>query len=169
MVAIVPGTQVSDVSLKTTGGATLTLSKVLQSESLIVLAFLKVSCPVCQFAFPYLERLHRAYPQRAIWGVSQDDLDNAMSFARAYGCTFPILLDEDLCVTTKFGVNIVPSIFLVDKSGQVKISSVGFTKDDLEQINKSLSEISDKPLKALFTEADDVPPLIPGCVSKQFS
>jgi hypothetical protein len=27
----------------------------------VVLAFFKISCPTCQYAFPFLERLHRAY------------------------------------------------------------------------------------------------------------
>jgi len=167
MVAIIPGTQAPDLSLKTTGGVTLKLSKILQSESMVLLAFFKVSCLACQLAFPYLERLHRSYPQRAIWGVSQDDLDATTSFARTYGCSFPILLDEDLSLTVKYGLIIVPSIFLVDKSQIVQVTSEGFVKDDLEQINKSLSEGSGKPLKALFTEADYVPPLRPGCASKQ--
>ncbi len=162
MVAIIPGTQAPDLSLKTSGGTTLKLGKILQSESLVVLAFFKVSCPVCQFTFGYLERLHRAYPQIPIWGVSQDDLDATMSFARAYGCSFPILLDEDLRLTVKYELTNVPSLFLVDRSGQVRLTSVGFVKDDLEQINKSLSKTSGKPLKALFTDADDVPPLRPG-------
>lgn len=162
MVALVPGTQAPEITLKTTGGGTYNLSKNLQTGSLAVVAFFKTSCPVCQFTFPYLERLHRSYPQQPICGVSQDDLDSTVSFARAYGCSFPVLLDDDLSLTVKFGLTNVPSIFLVDRSGQVLISSVGFVKEDLEQINQSLSETSGKPLRALFSEADDVPALRPG-------
>jgi len=41
----------------------------------VVLAFFKVSCPVCQYAFPFLERLYKAYGNKnvALVGVSQDD------------------------------------------------------------------------------------------------
>jgi peroxiredoxin len=167
MAAIVSGTQAPDFSLKTTRGVALKASKVLESEPLLLLAFFKVSCHACQLAFPYLERLHRAYPQRTIWGISQDDLDATMSFARTYGLSFPILLDEDLNLTVKYGLTIVPSIFLLDRARTVQVTSEGFVRDELEQINKSLWQGSGKPLKALFTEADYVPPLRPGCASKQ--
>lgn len=162
MVALAPGTKAPGLSLKTIDGNTLELSKVLQTESLALLAFFKVSCPVCQFTAPYLDRLHRAYPELPIWGVSQDDLDDSVQFARSYGCSFPILLDEDLSLSVNYGLTNVPSIFLVDKSEQVKLSSVGFVKEDLEQINRLFAEVSDKSLSILFTEADNVPALRPG-------
>lgn len=161
MAAIAPGTQAPDLSLKSTVGDSLNLNRALK-ESVAVLAFFKVSCPVCQFTFPYLERLHRAYPQVPIWGVSQDDLDASSSFAKTYGCSFPILLDEDLSLTVSYGLTNVPSLFLVDKSGKVELTSVGFVKDDLEQLNHKLAQLAGVPVKQLFSSADDVPALRPG-------
>ena len=40
----------------------------------VVLAFFKVSCPVCQFTFPFLERLSKTSGLQVI-GISQDDID----------------------------------------------------------------------------------------------
>ena len=42
----------------------------------VVAAFFKVSCPVCQLAFPYVERIFKAYKgpgKFTLVGVSQDD------------------------------------------------------------------------------------------------
>lgn len=162
MVAIVPGAQAPDLTLKSISGETLQLGKVLKSDTLALLVFFKVSCPVCQFTFPYLERIHRSYRQIPLWGVSQDDLDASMSFAKAYGCSFPIILDEDLSLTVRYGLTNVPSLFLIDSSGKVQLTSVGFVRDDLEQINERLAEVTGAPLKPVFTSADEVPALRPG-------
>src|SRR4051794_22179514 len=60
----------------------------------VVLAFFKISCPVCQYAFPMVERLHRAYPGAAIYGVSQNSAKDTERFCREFGVTFPVLLDD---------------------------------------------------------------------------
>src|SRR5260370_29148125 len=41
----------------------------------VLAAFFKVSCPVCQYTFPYLERLHKAHGNKKITivGISQDN------------------------------------------------------------------------------------------------
>ena len=155
--------QAPDLTLNTTSGAAYSLKKTVQSQSpYTVLAFFKVSCPVCQFTFPYLERLHRAYPDIAIWGISQDDQDASNDFAKSYGCTFPILLDEELNFTVEYGLENVPTIFLINQDMQIKSSINGFVKDELEALGKQLAEVSASPYKPLFSEADQVPAYRPG-------
>ena len=41
----------------------------------VVLAFFKISCPVCQFTFPFLQRLFERYGGNGVsfLGISQDD------------------------------------------------------------------------------------------------
>jgi len=133
----------------------------------VLLAFLKVSCPVCHLTFPYLERLHRSYPNVPIWGISQDDADATGSFAKMFGVTFPILLDDILNVTVAFGITIVPSIFLIASDGNIRQTSIGFVKAELEKLNLELAVASGYSAKPLFTAADEVPLLKPGCASKQ--
>lgn len=162
MVALMPGITAPDVSLRNLQGGFLSLSSTLSNNKLVVLAFFRVGCPVCQFIFPYLERLHQANPDAAIWGISQDDDSATKAFIKTYGATFPVLLDERLQFTVNYGLTNVPSVFLVDTSGQVKLTSVGFVKDDLEEINQRLSALFGKPARALFTEADNVPAVRPG-------
>ena len=62
----------------------------------VVLAFFKVSCPTCQYAFPFLERLEQAYGHKGvrIIGVSQNDPKETAAFTKEFGVTFPVLLDE---------------------------------------------------------------------------
>ncbi len=60
MAALVVGAKAPDFKLPTLDGRTFSLSEEL-SRGAVVLAFFKASCPTCQYAFPFLERLHRAY------------------------------------------------------------------------------------------------------------
>ena len=59
----------------------------------VVLAFFKVSCPTCQYAFPFLERLHRGIrlDKRAVKlvGVSQNTARETAAFTKQFGVTFP--------------------------------------------------------------------------------
>ncbi len=162
MVALMPGITAPDVSLRSLQGGPLSLSSALSSSPVAILIFFKVGCPVCQFIFPYLERLHKAYPNVPLWGVSQDDDAATTNFTRTYGSTFPVLLDERLNFTTHYGLTNVPTVFVVGKNGQLKLTSVGFVKADLEQINEQLATLTGTPLKPLFTESDDVPAVRPG-------
>src|SRR4029077_8783195 len=59
----------------------------------VVAAFFKVSCPVCQFTFPFLERLFKAYrsDRTTFWSISQDDARDTRDFCAEYGVTFPAL------------------------------------------------------------------------------
>src|SRR5277367_3728758 len=112
MVALAQGTKAPQFSLKALDGTRHALSETLRQKPVVVVAFLKVSCPVCHLTFPYLERLHRSYPTIPIWAVSQDDADATMTFSRMYGCTFPMLLDDGLYSTVDYGLTHVPSVFL---------------------------------------------------------
>ena len=60
MAALATGTKAPDFDLKTLDGKRFSLGEELASGP-VVLAFFKVSCPTCQYAFPFLERLHKAY------------------------------------------------------------------------------------------------------------
>jgi|ERR1700733_5304850 len=60
MAALTTGTQAPDFELKTLEGKRFSLSEQL-GRGAAVLAFFKVSCPTCQYALPFLERLHKAY------------------------------------------------------------------------------------------------------------
>jgi peroxiredoxin len=60
MAALGTGAKAPDFELKSLHGKRVSLSEEL-SRGAVVLAFFKASCPTCQYAFPFLERLHRAY------------------------------------------------------------------------------------------------------------
>ena len=56
MTALATGTRAPEFELKTLDGKKFTLRDEL-AHGPVALAFFKVSCPTCQYTFPFLERL----------------------------------------------------------------------------------------------------------------
>jgi peroxiredoxin len=100
----------------------------------LLLAFFKISCPVCQLTFPYLERLHAA-GTLPIYGISQNDAEDTLEFNRRFGVTFPTLLDREensFAVSNAFGISSVPTLFLVERDGTVSRAIEGWQKKAVE-------------------------------------
>jgi peroxiredoxin len=164
MTTIVAGQTAADFSLKSIDGTEYSLSKLLTRGPVFV-SFFKVSCPVCQFTFPFLERLYKRYGGKNVTflGISQDNARVTKEFADEYGVTFPMVLDaEGYPASNAYGLTNVPSSFLIDTDGSVKIASMGFIKKDLEALAAELSERGKIPLSALFRPDESVPANRPG-------
>lgn len=107
----------------------------------VLLALFKVSCPVCQLTFPFLELLADNDAMQVV-GISQDDVSSTKTFNQRFGVTFPTLLDEvreGYPVSNAFGISTVPSAFLVETDGTISHSFAGFSKRDLEEIGKRVN------------------------------
>jgi peroxiredoxin len=131
----------------------------------VVAAFFKISCPVCQFTFPFLERLFRTYGENSatFLAVSQDDALDTREFCQEYGVTFPALIDDQrFTASNLYGLTNVPSIFLIGADGMVKVASIGFDKTNLETISSELAAMTKRPSTALFRAGEIVPSFKPG-------
>jgi peroxiredoxin len=164
MTNIVAGSIAPNFSLLSLDGQEYSLAKEMQRGP-VVLAFFKVSCPVCQFTFPFLERLYKRYGGAGVTflGVSQDDARATRRFVEDHDVTFPVLRDEeDYPVSNGYGLTNVPTIFLIDTDGSVRVICDGFNKADLEAIANKLAARRDVPLAALFRADEHVPAHKPG-------
>ena len=136
-VAIETGADAPAFKLKKLEGDAITLQEIL-AKGPALLAFYKVSCPVCQLTFPYLERLGASSKIQVI-GISQDDESSTRAFNQRYGVTFPTLLDsskEGYPASNGYGITSVPSLFLVETGGEVSKATAGFSKRDMEALGE---------------------------------
>ncbi len=117
------------------GGTRQTLAGILARGPALV-AFFKVSCPVCQYTLPFLERLHQGGKPGALQmiAISQDKAGATEQFNRDYGITFTTLLDDTdrYPVSNAFAITNVPSLFLIETDGSISASESGFSKRILE-------------------------------------
>jgi len=151
MATLSTGTRAPLVALPDMKGKTVSLSDELKKGP-VVLAFFKISCPVCQYALPVLERIHQAYPDAAIYGVSQNSQKDTERFCRDFGLTFPVLLDDPKTYTASnaYGLTNVPSVFYIAQDGQIEVSCVGWSRRDFEEIGRRLGASYHVPIAALF-------------------
>jgi peroxiredoxin len=155
-----------EFSLKGLDGTTHSL-EALRQKGPVVAAFFKISCPVCQFTFPFLQRLYQRYggDNVTFLGISQDDAKATGGFARQYGVTFPMVLDEKdkgYPASNAYALTNVPTVFLIDTDGTVRVASMGFVKDDLERIAAELAERREIAPAPLFAPTESVPANRPG-------
>jgi len=165
MTHIVAGNRAPGFSLKALDNKEYSLNTLMERGPVIA-AFFKISCPVCQFTFPFLERLYKRYGSDSVTflGISQDDARSTTRFAKEYGITFPIVIDDEngYVVSNAYGLTNVPTIFLIDTDATVKVSSMGFDKMDLEAIAANLAERKKIALTPLFGPDEVVPVNKPG-------
>ena len=149
------GARAPDFRLQDLNGQTQLLQEIL-GRGPALLAFFKVSCPVCQFTFPFLQRLHESARGVAIIGVSQDQAASTREYNAEFGVAFPTLLDDaGYSVSNAFGLDTVPSLFLIEPDGAISLSGRGFVKKDLEALGQRLGV-------APFREDERIPEYTPG-------
>jgi cytochrome c biogenesis protein CcmG, thiol:disulfide interchange protein DsbE len=164
MGALTAGSTAPPISLSTAAGQQLSLVDALKNGPVLA-AFFKSSCPVCQFTFPFLERLYETYGNSrfTVWAISQDDARDTRDFAKEFGIKFPALVDAPgYPVSNAYGLTNVPSLFLIAPDGTIQISSVGFAKADLEHVAAEAARASGKPAVPLYKPGETVPDYKPG-------
>jgi peroxiredoxin len=159
MAALTAGTKAPDFTLPTIDGKKFSLQDALQRGPVLA-AFFKISCPVCQYTFPYLERLQKAYGNGkvTIVGISQDNQRDTASFLKEYGVTFVNALDDPrgYAVSNAYQLTNVPSLFLIAQDGTIEVSSVGWVKKEIEEINARLAHAEQASLTPVFKAGEDI-------------
>jgi len=159
MPALTAGTKAPEFELKTLDGKTFSLADSLSRGS-VVLAFFKVSCPTCQYALPFLDRLYKAYDGNGVTlvGISQNDAKETAAFNKEFGITFPVLLDgtRNYPVSNAYSLTNVPTIFWIDLDGEIEVSSVGWVKSDFDQINRRMADAGKAAPATVFKPGEDV-------------
>jgi len=159
MPALAKGRTAPDFNLNSLGGKGFSLQEAL-ARGPVVLVFLKISCPTCQYALPFYERLFKAYKNRDVTlvGVSQNIAEETAAFAEEFGITFPMLLDDTITypVSNAYGLTNVPTIYWIAADGEIEVSSVGWSKPDFEDVNRRMAEASAMSTAFLYRPGEDV-------------
>ena len=130
-----PGAIAPSFELPGLGGQRISLSEELQKGP-VLLFFFKVSCPVCQMAAPFVQRLS-ATTSFQVLGISQDGAEATGEFNTAAGISFPVLLDESRArymVSNAYRISSVPSLFFIEPDGLISTAFFGFSEADFEDL-----------------------------------
>ena len=120
-----------------------------------VVAFFKVTCPVCQIVAPKIQALADAGVR--VTAIGEDPSPKLAAYAERFGQRVPTLTEPPpYRVSTAYGVTAVPTIFLVDQDGVVQ-QSVGAW--DRERWNALAVAAGAPPVSA---DGDGLPSFRPG-------
>lgn len=152
---LAPGTAAPEFTLDLLEGGRRSLAEILEAGP-VVLVFFKVTCPTCQLALPYLQRIDGGALQ--IYCVSQDDAERTREFMRLFGVHLPMLLDPAAAkypASRAYGVQYVPSLFLVESDGRISWTVEAFDR-------RAFEELARRAGRPMFSPDESVPLYKPG-------
>jgi peroxiredoxin len=167
MPALEPGAAAPEFLLLDRQGGIHSLSQSL-AQGPLLLVFFKISCPTCQYALPFFERLRTrlAHARASIWAVSQDSPDSTRAFQREFQVeALPMLFDsgaQDYPVSNAYGVTNVPTAFLIEPDGKIGLTAVGWSKADTESIALRLGQAAGQASLTLFEPRENIIAFRPG-------
>ena len=127
-----------------------------------LLAFYKVTCPVCRMAAPKIQALADRFPD-AVVPLGQDPSERLAEFAGEYGLRQPALPElEPYTVSDAYGVGTVPTLFLVGEDGTVLQTVESWSRDGFNGVAKRLSELTGTAYRPVSEAGDGLPPFRPG-------
>jgi peroxiredoxin len=159
MAALEAGKQAPQFELPAMDGSKFSLQDALHRGPVLAF-FFKNSCPVCQYALPYFERVYKTYGngKLSIIGISQNDKKDTAEFVKRYGLSFPMLLDDTKTypASNAYGLTNVPTAFWISQSGEIEISSVGWSRQEFEGIVKKAASVNGQAPKPVFQPTEQI-------------
>ena len=132
-----------------------------------LLAFFETDCPTCALALPYLNRLGEALGDDVIVaGVSQDDEAATREFTGRVDIQYLVLMDRGLSVSKLFDPVAVPTLYLLNPSGNISRTVSGFSKTDLNELAADLARQAGRDPLVIADPHDGAPESKPGCMSR---
>lgn len=93
-------------------------------------------CPPCREEMPTLQAFYEKYKSKefVLLAIDQGEtLEEVQQFEREFGLTFPIWLDADSVAGSEFNTMNLPSSYVVDRDGRVRLMWIGgISRENLE-------------------------------------
>jgi len=115
-----------DFSLSLLEGETRSLSSF--KGKVIFLNFWATWCGPCRVEMPSMESLYKKFNDKGLEILAvncAEDKAAVSSFMKNEGFTFPVLLDLDGRVSINYGIQSIPTTFLIDRGGMIILRLVG--------------------------------------------
>jgi cytochrome c-type biogenesis protein len=104
-------------------------------------------CLPCRQEIPALQKIHEAYDELEVIGVSIDgsgQQDEIRSFAREHGVTYAIWHDERDQIGERFNLVGVPATFVIDREGVLRWQHLGPVDADDATLTAALNAALDE-------------------------
>ena len=123
------------------GGAPVSLESF--KGQVVYLDFWASWCGPCRKSMPFLESLRKAHHADGfeVLAINMDAyVDEALRFLRAYPVSYPVLRDTG-SLPELYGVEVMPTSYLIDRNGIVRMVHYGFRNGDKTGIRKAVTQL----------------------------
>ncbi|HTS17423.1 MAG TPA: TlpA disulfide reductase family protein [Verrucomicrobiae bacterium] len=126
-----------------------------RGQKVVVMDFWATWCGPCRMGMPGLQDLHDKYKDRGleVLSVNQGESANQVSnFIQRKKYSFHVVLDADGAVGNKYGVQAIPTLVAIDKQGNVRYMSVGYSENE-DELLKLVDLLTESPPNLTFPAA----------------
>jgi len=138
--SVLVGKRVPEFALQDLAGQEVTASSF--GGKPVLVSFWATWCAPCREQMPKIQELHGALAEKGLVVLAINDgesADTARKYIEEHKYTFRVLLDRDKTVAGKFSVSGIPSLFLIDREGNVRAQYTGYSSGlDLRQELKKI-------------------------------
>ena len=104
-------------------------------------------CGPCRQSFPFMNKLHKELAAKGldVIGINLDEkAEDAQGFLAETPGHFTLLKDQGGACATRFDVKAMPSTYLIDQSGTVRLVHLGFKAGESQDIRKHVEDLLKK-------------------------
>jgi thiol-disulfide isomerase/thioredoxin len=129
-----PSTDAPDITLTALSGKTLRIADL--RGKVVLLDFWASWCVPCRKSFPAVDALHRELEPKGLVVIAvnvDEQQKNAFTFLERYPHTMAIAFDPRGEVAQAFNLQAMPSTLIVDRSGHIRFTHMGYTEKTIDQ------------------------------------
>jgi len=131
-----------DFSLPTLTGELQSLSGL--KGKVVFLNFWATWCGPCRAEMPSMEALYNRYKNQGLEILAVNAMEgraDVQDFMKNNAFSFPVLLDEEGRAGNTYGVQALPTTFLIDRNGKIILRLVGSIDWDTENVNAAIEKL----------------------------
>lgn len=110
----------------------------------IYLDFWASWCPPCRESFPWMNELQKKYGTRGLKVIAVNldkERDSVRNFLAATPSSVSIAYDPEGAIAENYGVMGMPSSYLIDRSGNLHSSHIGFRDKDKAALEQQIVQL----------------------------
>ncbi|MDR1437158.1 MAG: TlpA family protein disulfide reductase [Candidatus Symbiothrix sp.] len=139
--------QLPSVQLKDISGKTVDTEKLSNDGKPFIISFFATWCKPCLRELEAINEVYEDWQEETgvkLVAISIDDAQNSLKVGpevKAKGWEYEVLLDPNGDFKRALGVNLIPAVFIIDKTGKIVHSRTGYTNGSEEHLIEEVRKL----------------------------